>query len=80
MVEGFIAVLKVAESLLPTGTPVDRLAGTVDVTVGAVGATGTVVLLPPPVSMVTAPPMARALPASVEPVSIVIDTAASMFP
>jgi hypothetical protein len=80
IVEAFIAVLKVAESWLPMGTPVAPLTGTVEVTVGAVGATGMVALVPPPVSMLTAPPIASARPDRVEPVAIVIDTAASMFP
>jgi hypothetical protein len=36
MVDGSIASLKVAESLLPMGTPVAPLAGTVEITVGRV--------------------------------------------
>ena len=37
IVEAFIAVLKVAEILLPMDTPVAPKAGAVDVTVGTVG-------------------------------------------
>ena len=83
MVAGSIARLNVAARLLPVATPVAPLTGRVEITVGGDGGVtvgGMVALLPPPVSMVTAPPEASALPESVEPVAIEIDTAARMFP
>jgi hypothetical protein len=81
IVAGAIGTLKVAVRLPPTATAAAPFRGTEEVTVGgAAGATGSEALLPPPVSMVTAPPIASALPVIVEPVSIEMETAASIFP
>jgi hypothetical protein len=78
-----IVVLKVATMALLSGTPEAPLAGTVEITVGGISGAddpGSETLLPPPVSTLTAPLRAKALPCSREPVSAEMDIPASMFP